>query len=81
MEEGGDPIWRGDDDLLVWEGRGRGSQYGRREYDLPYVGSPIWNRRGNHIRKRGGISLCRKKEVGDPNMEEERRSICVGRKR
>ncbi len=34
MEEVGIPIWRRGYDLLVWEGRGRGSQYGRGEYDL-----------------------------------------------
>ncbi len=63
------------------ERRGRGSQYGRREDNLPCVGSLIWERRGDYIRKREGISLCRKKEVRDPNMEEDRRSLCVGRKR
>jgi hypothetical protein len=63
------------------EGRGRGSPHGRREDDLPCVGSLIWEMRGDYIRKREEISLCKQKEVGDPNMEEERRSLCVGRKR
>ncbi len=54
------------------ERRWKGSQYGRREDDLPCVGSAIWKRRGDSIRKRKGISLCRKKEVGDPNIEEGR---------
>ncbi len=43
--------------------------------------SIIWKRRGDSIRKREGISLCRKEEVGDPNMEEETRSLCAGRNR
>ncbi len=43
--------------------------------------SLIRKRRGDLIRKREGIFPCRKIEVGDPNMEEDRRSLCVGRKR